>query len=137
VRPTALVIVLLIGTNAALLYWILARVPESPAPAAATAPFYQSISDQLSADGVTIVQIPGIFAVGDPASRQLSASLLSGFDNVLIVAFPAQKESVAFAGSILPLDRDSLSQLLLTNGETQFMIYDKSALKFIADASSS
>jgi hypothetical protein len=132
VRPTALVILLLAVISLALLYWILAGVPASTAPEDSSVPFYHAISEELAADQVVIIHMPGAFGVDNLVSRQLAASLLSQFDKTMLVTLPSQNESIAFAGETLPFDRDTLSEVLLASGETQFIIFDRPALEFIA-----
>jgi hypothetical protein len=131
VRPTTLVILLLSATSLALLYWILAGVPASTAPEDSSVLFYDAISEELAADQVVIIHMPGAFGVDNLVSRPLAASLLSQFDRVMLVTLPSQNESIAFAGETLPFDRDTLSEMLLASGETQFIIYDRPALEFL------
>jgi hypothetical protein len=132
VRPTTLVILLLAVISLALLYWILAGVPASTAPEDPSVPFYHAISEELAADQVVIIHMPGAFGVDNLVSRQLVASLLSQFDKTILVTLPSQNESIVFAGETLPFDRDTLSGILLESGETQFIIFDRPALEFIA-----
>jgi hypothetical protein len=132
VRPTTLVILLLAVISLALLYWILAGAPASTAPEDGSVPFYHAVGEELAADQVVIIHMPGAFGVDNPVSRQLAASLLSQFDRIMLVTLPSQNESIAFAGETLPFDRDTLSEILLADGETQFIIFDRPALEFIA-----
>jgi hypothetical protein len=80
-----------------------------------------------------IVNMADVFSPDNPVARQLSSTLLATSANVIIVSFPTDQESVAFAGNTLPFDRDSLSELLRANGKTEFIIFDTSLLKLLID----
>ena len=129
IRPIALIILFLIATNFALLYWILTQpTPTSPVEAGSV-PFYHTIADQLQADGVVVTTMTGIFGADNLTSRQVAASLLSLFDKVVVVTLPSANQSIAFAGDTLPFDADKLSEILRANGQTQFIIFGTPTVK--------
>lgn len=131
-RPTVLVILFLMGTNLALLYWVLTQHPTADTAATSALPFYHTIADQLQADGVTVVQMPGTFDSNNLPARQVVAALLSTYDRVMVVNLPSSQQSIAFAGSTLPFDQNSLSELLSANGESQFIVFDTPMVKLVA-----
>jgi hypothetical protein len=130
-RPVIGVAILMVGLNLALLYW--ASVQE-PAPRPATsnpAVSIQTIIDQLATDDVVVTRMAGRFGVDNLISRQVAASLLTLFDDVMVVTSASTETSFALAADELPFDRDRLAEVLHANGVFQFVIFDTPAVKAI------
>jgi hypothetical protein len=133
-HPLALVVIFLAGTNLVLLTWALSQRPPSITTADQPLPFYSALNDQIKANQVTVVQMPGALAPDNQAARQTIAALLAQFETVLVVTLPLSQTSIAFAGHELPFDRDRLAELLRAQGEAQFVIFDTAAARLIVAA---
>jgi hypothetical protein len=132
IRPAALIILLLVSTNLALLYWTLTQKTAASPLDNSAVPFFHAIADQLQTEGVVVVQTTGAFSPDNLTSRKMVSSLLTLFDNVVVVTMPSKQQSIIFAGNTLPFDQNTLSELLRANGEEQFIIYDTTTVKLIA-----
>jgi hypothetical protein len=127
-RPSLLLIVLLIGTNIALLSWIVSNRPTELANSSTTL-FYQSIDEPLAQNDVTILQIPGTYDPKNIFMRQMTSSLLSEYAEVMVVVIPPIESSYIFAGAVLPFDRDSLVELLHSDGKFEFVIFETAVVR--------
>ncbi len=96
-----------------------------------SAPFYQTVAHHLTPRGVLVANLTSTFAPGDTVSRRIAASLLTTFKQVIVVTSPAAGWSFAYAGNDLPFSHTELEQSLRAHGETQFIIYDTDAVRFI------
>jgi spermidine synthase len=91
----------------------------------------QSAADRLASGGVLAVNITDTFSQEADASRRIAASLLTVFDEVMIVAPASAGWSFAYAAATLPFSRDELSATLREQGESAFIIFDTSAVRAI------
>jgi hypothetical protein len=73
----------------------------------------------------------GRFGADNLTSRQVAASLLTLFDDVMVVTSASTESSFALAADELPFDRDRLAEVLHANGVFQFVIFDTPAVKAI------
>jgi hypothetical protein len=125
---TALVI---LAGNIALISWINLRLSQDSAFT------NQAIIDQLAEYDVQVIPIEGRFGIDNLASRQATAALLAEFDEVIVVTWASAESSLALAADDLPFDRNSLTELLYANGETQFVIFEPLAVRaIVGDVSS-
>jgi len=95
------------------------------------APFYQTVAQRLMPRGVLVANLTSTFAATDDVSRRIAASLLTAFRQVIVVTSPSAGWSFAYAGNDLPFSRVQLEQALRAHGETQFIIYETDAVRFI------
>lgn len=126
-------LVAIIGFNAAL---GLAAYRRQSVPALNDSPsatVYAEISERYAGQGVIILQINEVVAPDNLAAQQYATSLLTLFNDVLIVTFPHEQLSIAFAGHDLPFDQNTLSQILLQGGNDQSTILDTAAVRAIAE----
>jgi hypothetical protein len=131
VRPVTWVIVFIVGANLALIYWAFSQAPAPrPIPQSTAVPI-QAVIDQLATDDVLVTRMVGTFGVDNLTSRQVTASLLAIFDEVMVVTLPTAGLSIVLAAPDLPFDRDSLSEVLRANGITQFIIFETASVKAI------
>jgi hypothetical protein len=72
----------------------------------------------------------------NPAAPPIASSLLTLFDDVMVVTLPTARSSIAFAGHNLPFDRDVLAEIVRQSGEGEFVILDTTAVRAIADSAS-
>ena len=94
-------------------------------------PFYQSIHDHLTPDGIFVGNMTSSFVPGDTISRRVAASLLQVFDEVIVVTPASIGWSFAFAADELPFTRQQLEDGLRQSGEVQFSSFDTAAVRAI------
>lgn len=94
-------------------------------------PFYQSIHDHLTLDGIFVGNMTSAFVPGDMISQRVAASLLQVFDEVIVVTPASVGWSFAFAADDLPFTREELETALRQSGEAQFSIFDTAAVRVI------
>jgi hypothetical protein len=125
-RHTVIVaaLVVLVG-NVALIAWVNMRISQD------TALTNQAIMGQLAAYGVQVTPLQGHFGINNLTSRQAAASLLTEYAEVMIVTWASTETSIALAADELPFDRNGLIEVLYTNGETEFVIFETPAVKAI------
>jgi hypothetical protein len=98
----------------------------------AATPFYQEISDRFSGEGVIILQVNEVFDINNPAAQPIASSLLTLFDDVLVVAMPLEQTSIAFVSDDLPFDQTDLIATLPADSDDQFIVLDMTAVQAIA-----
>jgi len=96
-----------------------------------SAAFYQSIASQLSPGGVLVANMTSPFTPDDLISRRVAASLLTAFDEVIVVTPASVGWSFAFAGDDLPFDRQMLEAALQAHGEVQYTVMDTTAVRAV------
>ncbi len=128
-RLAVIAVVLIVGMNAALVYWAVTQDSPSAAVASDSSSVYQAIIDQFPETGLVVTHLNGPFDAEHLASRQLAASLLAAFKQVMVVTLPATHEAIFVAGETLPFDRSALSDVVRSTGETQFVIFDTPAVR--------
>ncbi len=94
-------------------------------------PFYQSVHDHLTPNGIFVGNMTSSFVPGDNISRRVAASLLQVFKQVIVVTPTSVGWSFVFAGDNLPFSRQELEAALRQNGEVQFSTFDTSAVRAI------
>lgn len=96
-------------------------------------PFYQTVSTLYEGQGVVILGLNEVLQEGNPAAVPLASSLLTLFDEVLVVVLPQQQISIAFAGPRLPFDQARLAELIIESGEMEFVILATAELQVVAN----
>jgi predicted membrane-bound spermidine synthase len=94
-------------------------------------PFYQSIHDHLTPNGIFVGNMTSSFVPGDTISRRVAASLLQVFDDVVVVTPASVGWSFVFAADDLPFTRQELENALRQSGEVQFSAFDTAAVRVI------
>jgi hypothetical protein len=97
---------------------------------------YQSLVDQLAVEGVIVARVNGQFGFGVPPGEIITA-LAERFPSVMVVNLVSSNSHLILAGDPLPHIYDGLVEILHSNGETQFMILDDSAVRFMLQAAAS
>jgi hypothetical protein len=130
-RPAVLVSILVVAVNLGLLYWGVTQAPASKSEANTPIPHYQTIIDQLVTDEVVATYMPGTFGADNFTAHQVARSLLTVFDEVMVLVLPATGSSIALAGDTLSFDQNAVTEVLHSLGETQFIIFDTAIVKSI------
>lgn len=99
-----------------------------------SAPFYQAIAARLAPGGVLAANLTSRFTPEDVVSRRIAASLLTAFDEVIVVTAASAGWSFAYASDDLPFDRVHLEAALRSTGETEFILYDTAAVRAVVGA---
>jgi len=94
-------------------------------------PFYQSIHDHLSAEGIFIGNMTSPFVPGEDVSRRVAASVLQVFDEVIVITPASVGWSFIIAADDLPFTRAELEAALRQTEETQFSIFETVAVQAI------
>lgn len=95
-------------------------------------PFYQSIHDHLTPDGLFVGNMTSEFLPGDTISRRIAATALNVFDDIIVVTPHSIGWSFMFAADELPFTRQELEAALRANGEGRFNIFDTAAVRALA-----
>lgn len=122
--------VILLVINSAMITWAFRQ--QSVSQNAADTPFYQLVTRQFEDQGVIILGINDVISADNPAAPPIVASLLTLFDDVIVITLPSAQVSIAFAGPHLPFTTDTLAQLARQSGETDFHIFNTAALQALA-----
>ncbi|MBC7869481.1 MAG: fused MFS/spermidine synthase, partial [Chitinophagaceae bacterium] len=96
-----------------------------------SASFYQAIAARLNPGGVLAANLTSDFAPDDVVSRRVAASLLTAFDEVIVVTSNSAGWSFAYASDDLPFDRVDIENALRASGETGFIIFDTPAVRAV------
>jgi hypothetical protein len=105
---------------------------QQSATADAATPFYQEISDRFSGEGVIILQVNEVLDMNNPAAQPIASSLLTLFDDVLVVVMPLEQASIAFVSNDLPFDQTTLIATLPPDSDGQFTVLNITAVQAIA-----
>lgn len=123
---------LILFINGGVYLWATKSQPADASAISETVPFYQTVIEKYSGQGVVVLKINGAFTSSNPAIKQFAMSLLVLFDDVLVVSLPQANFSVAFAGSLLPFNKDDLGTLLRAEGYEEFTILDTQEIRTLA-----
>lgn len=127
------VIILVVGFNGVLYTWAISQQEEPVTVDPQTIPFYQTVTERYAGQGVMILGINEVIEPDNPAAQPIAASLLTLFDDVMIVTLPATRTSIAFASAVLPFDENVLAEILRQSGETEFIILDTPDVRAVAE----
>ncbi len=94
-------------------------------------PFYQSIHDHLTPQGIFVGNMTSPFVPGDNISRRVAASALQVFDEVMVITPASVGWSFIIAADDLPFTREALGAALRQNGEVQFSTFDTAAVRAV------
>lgn len=122
---------LISGLNIVLVSWAFTTPPPPKAPAENPVTSAEAIFGQAVAHDILLTRLSGRFSGENLAARQVVHALLDIYDEVIVVTVNSSNSSIALAADELPLDRDQLSDVLLENGETQYIIFETQAVKAI------
>lgn len=123
----------IIGLNVALFSWAFSQRVEQVIVDPRTRPFYQTVSERYDGQGVVILGINEVISADNPAAPPFTSSLLTLFDDVMVVTLPSAGSSVAFAGYSLPFSEAALTEIMEQSGEEEFVILDIDEVRRIAD----
>lgn len=126
-------VILIIALNITLYSWAVSTQPDEVVIDPQSLPFYQTVSEQYDGQGVVILGINQILDASNPAAPPYANSLLTLFDDVMVVTLPASGISIAFAGQPLPFDMATIEQILLESGETEYVLLDMVEVRTIAE----
>ncbi|HEX2908556.1 MAG TPA: fused MFS/spermidine synthase, partial [Phototrophicaceae bacterium] len=94
-------------------------------------PFYQSIHDHLTPQGIFVGNMTSAFVPGDTISRRVAASALAVFDEVMVITPASVGWSFIIAADDLPFTRATLEAALRRNEEVQFSTFDTAAVRAV------
>lgn len=94
-------------------------------------PTYAALESRLASDGVVVTSLITPFKPDERISRQIAASLLQTFDEVMVIAPSTLEWGVAIAADDLPYDRQTLSDLLNDGGSAEFVLFDTPAVEAV------
>jgi len=126
------VIVMIIGLNISLYAWALSQRSGQVTVDPRTIPFYQIVKDRYAGQGVIILGINEVLEPDNPGAQQIASSLLTLFNDVIVVTLPAERTSIAFASYALPFDQNTLLEILRQSGEDEFSILGISDVRALA-----
>ncbi len=125
-------IVLIVGFNLALVGWASAQQDAKAEAELQATTFYQTVKERYAGQGVIILGLGEVLADDNPNAPQIAASLLTLFEDVMVVTLPASQTSIAFASQALPFDEKVLTEIVLQSGVTEFSVLDTTAVKELA-----
>ncbi len=128
-RPLTIIIAIILITNIALIYW---STQQSQHSAHYSGTFYEALSEEYANQGVIILQINETLSLENPAAPAVANSLLTLFDDVLVVTFPNEQISIAFASSTLPFTQAKLIDHLAQDNQSDYVIHNTATLGEIA-----
>ncbi len=126
-------VVLVIVLNVAMVSWANGQQTEPVAADPSSTPFYRTVTEQYAGQGVIILGVNELIEADNPAATPIATSLLTLFDDVMVVTLPASQASIAFASPSLPFDQETLSEIVRQSGEEEFVILDTTAVRAIAE----
>ncbi len=97
-------------------------------------PFYQTVHDHLTPNGVFVGNLTSPFVPGDTIAPRVAASLLKVFKQVIVITPASVGWSFAFASDHLPFTAEELQAVLRQNGEIQFSVFDTTAVRQLVGA---
>lgn len=122
--------------NVMVISWARTQQTETVAIDPRSVPFYRTVSEQYEGQGVIILGVNELLAADNPAAVPIATSLLTLFDDVMVVTLPTANISIAFASPSLPFDQQTLAEIVRESGEETFDILDNTAVRAIAENTS-
>ncbi len=126
-------VILILAFNMVLFGWAQTQKSDEQVVDPRSIPFYQTVSEQYANQGVIILGINELIEADNPAAVPFATSLLTLFDDVMVVTLPDVHVSIAFASSTLPFDQETLAEMVRESGEEAFVILDNTAVRAIAE----
>ncbi|MCB0034443.1 MAG: hypothetical protein KDE51_10510 [Anaerolineales bacterium] len=130
---SAAVVGMILVANIAVFSWASGQAAEQVAVDPTTVPFYRLVTDRYAGQGVIILGVNELITAENPAAQPIAHSLLTLFDDVIVVTLPPSGISIAFASSGLPFDTQTMATIVQESGETDFVILDTTAVRAIAN----
>ena len=103
-------VVLILALNVGAFSWARAQQTEPVAVDPRSVPFYQAVSEEYAGQGVIILGVNELIEEDNPAAVPIAMSLLTLFDDAMVVTLPATHVSIAFVSPNLPFDQETLSR---------------------------
>ena len=132
-RLVGIVIAIIVLINVGLGSWVYRQPSVLADVGGEIRPFYQEVADRYAGQGVIILQINEPIMQENPAAQQYAASLLTLFDDLLIVSLPQQQSSIVFASQSLPFDQNELTAIMQSQGDLHAIILDTSTVIAVRD----
>lgn len=136
-RPVRLILPVLVAANMAVIGWMMVIIPHTvlseDETLAVAVPFYYEIQAQVLADEGTIVEIPGVFGLDNPASRQLGRVLIEQYPIVIAISQPTRQVTTVLATNTLTFNQDELADLLHRFGQTNFILFDTETVRGLSN----
>lgn len=123
--------VIIASINLALISWAFNTPRPSKLPTESSVMSAEALIDHAVTNDVLMTRLVGKFSTNNLEARQVAKALLEIYDDVVIISFASSASSFALAAEKLPFDQAQLSSLLQENNETQFIIFDTSAVRAI------
>lgn len=95
-------------------------------------PFYEQLARRLTGDGVLVVNLTTRLTEDNLTARRIARTILSVFDEVMVVTSHDSRLSFAFAADSLPFSLPDLQAALEGSGETSFTLYHHAAVEALA-----
>lgn len=133
-RPVGYGLVALVGINAIVVAAAFASTGGARLGGPAGEYQYQTLVDQLATDGIAVVRTAGQFRLDAPADP-LIVRLAEVFPELMAVSLVTSDMTLTLAGDPLPVTQAEVIDALHANGETQFVIYDDSAVRLVIQRS--
>lgn len=127
------IIVVILLTNIIFIYGANSLKSPSTVVIERSTPTHHLIADELGADGFVVTQFSGSFGADNLAARQLTAALLSIYDEVMVVNLIESDVGLVIAGNSNAINTDNLTQMLQDNGETEFVIFDTAVVQVFSE----
>lgn len=127
------VVVLIVAANVMIVSWAKTQQTEPVAIDPRSIPFYRTVSEEYEGQGVIILGVNELIQAENPAAVPIATSLLTLFDDVMVVTLPTANVSIAFASPSLPFDQETLAEIVRESGEEEFVILDNTAVRTIAE----
>lgn len=129
----AAVVGIVLVANIAVFSWASGQAAEQITVDPTAVPFYQLVTDQYAGQGVIILGVNEVMTAENPAAQPIATSLLTLFDDVMVVTLPSSNVSIVFASAALPFNQEELTTLVQASGETDFVVLDTTAVRAIAN----
>ncbi|MBK9124646.1 MAG: hypothetical protein IPM16_16215 [Chloroflexi bacterium] len=135
-RPIALGALALVVVNVVVILAAFALTGGARAGGPSGAYQYQTLVDQLAIDGIAVVRTAGQFRLDEPPDP-LIVRLADVFPDLMAISLVTSDMTLTLAGDPLPITQAEVIDALHANGETQFVIYDDSAVRLLIQRSTS
>lgn len=96
--------------------------------------YYALLKRHLTANGVVSVSLSSTFTPKRTLALRVVAGLLANFKQVMVITSGSADLSFAYASDQLPFDQVAVEKMLHANDESQFVIYQPSAVQAIVNA---
>jgi hypothetical protein len=126
-------VVLILTANVMIVSWAKTQQTEPVAIDPRSIPFYRTVSEEYDGQGVIILGVSELIQAENPAAVPIATSLITLFDDVMVVSLPTANISIAFASPSLPFDQETLAEIVRESGEEEFVILETTAVRKIVE----